>query len=325
MINIKTNVNIIKCIILIVATIVNSLPLKEFTNFIQKFEKNYDHIEFNKRLDIFNTNWNYIQQHNKHGNNTYLLGLGPFADLTNDEFTNIYLNPFINSNNSKCTTKRSLNKDIPTKLDWRMLNAVTPIKSQNNCGSCWAFSSTGAIEGIIAIKTGKLVSLSEQELVDCSQSFGNNGCFGGIMPDAFEFVINKGGLCSESDYPYTATQDSCSKCKPVLKSNISGCVTISQGNSDGIINALTQQPISVGIQANSVDFQHYKSGIFNSKTCYTGNIDHGVLLVAYDSESLTLKNSWGSYWGDDGYITIARTNDKQGMCGVYMSASYPIK
>jgi C1A family cysteine protease len=307
---------------------VNSLFVDEFKEFIIKFEKKYNHDEFNQRLRIFKDNFNFINEHNKAaqmGNYTYFLDIGPFADMTNQEYYDEYLNPYIQEQTPKCQEVSHDNQNVPVEIDWREMNAVTPIKNQGNCGSCWSFSTTGAIEGLVSIQTGQLTSLSEQQLVDCSGSFGNQGCYGGLMPDAFEYVIENEGLCSETDYPYEASEDNCSKCNIVEGSDITGCSTIKSGDSDKLFTALSKQPISVAIQANSPKFQHYKSGIYDDPNCYKGQLDHGVLLVAYDSDSLTIKNSWGSMWGDNGYIKIARTDDSNGTCGVYLSASFPTK
>ncbi|VVU95429.1 Papain family cysteine protease [seawater metagenome] len=305
---------------------VNSHRFEEFQDFVKKFDKIYDESEFMNRLNIFSQNFDLIHKHNHASNSTsFQLGIGPFADLTTDEFQTMHLSSLYqpNTQTKSCNGKINELPTVPTSMDWRDMNAVTPVKNQGNCGSCWAFSTTGAIEGWGAINTGKLISLSEQELVDCSQDYGNKGCFGGLMPEAFEFVIDKNGLCNEDSYPYSASQDSCLKCDPVNSSKITDCTLVPEGSQTLLIQALSQQPVSVAIQANTFQFQHYKSGVFDVDSCYKGSLDHGVLLVGYDSESLIVKNSWGTSWGDNGYIKLARTDDNIGMCGVYLSASFP--
>ena len=312
----------------IMACCVNSvfghIHLKEFEEFVQKFEKKYNNEEFNDRLEIFSDNLKKITEHNKltkEGNQSYYLGIGPFSDLTQKEFSHKYLNSFFDKKTNSCPIYTSQGLSIPSSMDWREHNAVTPVKDQGQCGSCWAFSTTGAVEGIQAIKTGNMVSLSEQQLVDCSRSYGDMGCYGGLMTNAFEYIMDN-GITDESKYPYTAKGGNCNS-DITYDYHLSGCSEISPGDETGLVEALSNQPIAVAIQADSFDFQHYSSGILNSTSCYTGDIDHGVLLVAYDENTLTIKNSWSSSWGDNGYITIARVHDDVGMCGVYLSASFP--
>ena len=303
----------------------HSEPLAEFKDFVEKFDKNYSQHEYFHRMQVFYENLDFINKHNMlayNGTYNYYLGVGPFTDLTLNEFSKNYLMKE-DVGLTRCQVQMQADDSIPTALDWREKNTVTPIKNQGNCGSCWSFSTTGAIESLMAIETGNLESLSEQELVDCSTKYGNQGCNGGLMTQAFKYVIDQGGLCSESDYSYTASDDKCKECTVVEGSNIKNCFTIPKGNYKVLLSQLSKQPISVGIQADTPQFQHYKSGIFDESSCYTGEIDHGVLLVAYDADSMTIKNSWGEEWGDQGYIRIARTEDNVGICGVYLSASYP--
>lgn len=306
----------------------SGIHLGEFEKFLTKFDKRYDQNEFRKRLEIFSNNLIKIMKHNKEalsGNKSYTLGVGPFADLTVEEFSYSYLNPYFTKGLEGCDmfTYQDSMANVPKSMDWREKNAVTDVKDQGQCGSCWAFSTTGAVEGLVAINNGNLDTLSEQQLVDCSRSYGNNGCYGGLMTNAFEYVRDNKGLCSEGDYSYQAKGSVCKDCTPLDNTGLTGCSEINSGDQNSLIKSLSVQPISVGIQADSFDFQHYSQGVFNSTACYTGQINHGVLLVAYDQDTMTIKNSWGSTWGDNGYITMARTDDNVGMCGVYLMASFP--
>lgn len=296
-----------------------------FANFVHKHERSYleNHDEFIKRFHIFSENLKVIHSHNekyKQGLFSYYLDEGPFTDLSFEEYNDTVLSSY-NGGSLRCGTFKYNLEQYPESMDWRDRNAVTEVKNQGQCGSCWSFSTTGAMEGLTSITTNNLVELSEQQLVDCSSV--NSGCSGGLMTYAFEYIIKNGGLCSEDEYEYTAQDGKCKVCTPVKGTNIKDCYQISSGDSEGLVFALSQQPISVGIQADTISFQHYGGGVYTNTKCYTEQIDHGVLLVAYTNDTLTIKNSWGSGWGDDGYITIARTEDDIGICGVYTSASFP--
>jgi C1A family cysteine protease len=228
---------------------------------------------------------------------------------------------------TKCTTFKTTAVDYPTAVDLRDKNLVTSVKNQGQCGSCWSFSAAAALEGVVAINTGKLISLSEQQLVDCSKSYGNHGCNGGLMANAFEYVIDNHGLCSDDSYPYTASSSFVNNCQTtcdqVNGSEIKECSNINGGDTTTFFSVLARQPLAVAIQADTVQFQHYGGGTFNDDACYTGDIDHGVTAVGYSSDAIIIKNSWGSSWGDNGYIYLAKTDDADGMCGVYTTPSFP--
>jgi C1A family cysteine protease len=226
---------------------------------------------------------------------------------------------------------------LPSAIDWSMKNAVTPVKDQGQCGSCWSFSTTGALEGAYSIKTGNLVSFSEQQLVDCD-TFGNggrdHGCNGGLMDNAFSWIAKNNGLCTESDYPYvsgiTKTPGTCAKsCKNVAGSDIVSFVDVESASDLAMMTALSKQPVSVAIEADQREFQLYKSGVFTG-ACGT-NLDHGVLTVGYGTdggnEYYKVKNSWSTTWGEKGYIRLGKGenyNAGKGQCGILLEASYPV-
>lgn len=225
------------------------------------------------------------------------------------------------------------NEDVSydPSLDWREKGAVTEVKDQGMCGSCWSFSTTGSIEGAMFLKTGKLVSLSEQNLIDCD--YVDLGCEGGLMDDAFQYDENAGGLCSEADYPYLALQeDYCrTNCTDVPGSHVTAFTDVEPNNVEMLMAAISRQPVSVAIEADTPEFQLYSSGVLDSESCGV-ELDHAVLAVGYGTEEeccnktdyFLVKNSWGDTWGDEGYVKIARKSiAPEGMCGILGMSSYP--
>ena len=281
-------------------------------------------------------NHDYIQLINSQ-NLSYSLGHNQFSAMDSFEFSQ-FLHSFDNPKYFDFDAPLFYQHidSLPDSIDWVKLGAVTPVKDQGQCGSCWSFSATGALEGVFFNKFGKLVSFSEQQLVDCDNLKNggrDHGCNGGLMDYAFNWISHNGGLCSESDYPYvsgqTQTSGSCLKtCHLVDGSNIHSFIDVAPSDDSAFVSALSLNPVSVAIQANQPDFQLYKSGVFTGK-CGT-NLDHGVLAVGYGSlDSLPyykVKNSWSSSWGDNGYILLARGdqfNDGDGQCGILLQSSFP--
>jgi len=212
-------------------------------------------------------------------------------------------------------------------IDWREKNKVSSVKNQGKCGDCWAFSASGAVESAYAIDNNILYNLSQQELLDCS--YLNHGCQGGSMDLAFQFIMNN-GLCTNSSYSYQAMREECQKgdCESVIR--ISNYSDVTQNDEKALARAVSRQPVSVAIQANKRSFQLYQSGIYSDGECGT-QLDHGVLVVGYGTDNefnmdyWIIKNSWGSEWGDNGYIRIQRNiDDERGLCGIAMQPSYPI-
>jgi len=306
---------------------------KEFTNFQEHFNKRYNTIEeLETRFSIFRTNLINILNHNNDFSQNFTLGVNQFTDLTSYEFKK-----YVDFSSSLkgpvtgygCKNFDSDATDAPDSVDWRTKGAVTSVKDQGQCGSCWTFSATGAIEGVWAISNHGLINLSEQQLVDCAEGrdYGSHGCSGGTMDGAFKYV-KEFGQCTDTDYPYTALDGSCknSKCNPVA--HVFGCADVAPNNQLSLKAAVAQQPVSIAIEADTIYFQSYKSGVLDSVKCGT-NLDHGVLIVGYGSENglkyWTVKNSWSTSWGDNGYVKILRSEstDDAGICGIAMMASFP--
>ncbi|KAJ1260532.1 hypothetical protein BS78_10G239800 [Paspalum vaginatum] len=291
------------------------------------------------RLEVFRHNLRYIDAHNAEadlGLHSFRLGFTPFTDLTLEEFRGRVLG--FQSRRARNHTEADVDStgryhlprfgaQAPAAVDWRNSGAVTRVKDQGPCGSCWAFSAVAAMEGINKIVTGNLISLSEQELVDCDTQ--SDGCAGGRMDNAFEFVISNGGIDTEDDYQYTARDGQCDLNKKENKIvTIDSYGLVPRNDEKALQMAVALQPVSVAIEAGGRAFPHYVSGVFDG-ACGT-QLDHGVTAVGYGSDNgkdyWIVKNSWGPDWGESGYIRMARNVRKpQGKCGIAMDAYYPVK
>jgi len=291
-------------------------------------------------LQNFANNDDIIDTHNAKTGVTYTLGHNKFSHLSNEEYREYVKlglsRPAVNNDHIFHAAPSDLSA-LPTSVDWTTKGGVTGVKDQGQCGSCWSFSTTGALEGAYFNKQKSLVSFSEQNLVDCDNRSGNPkgtdmGCNGGLMDNAFTWISKNGGLESEANYPYVSGDGSSHACsqtasKIVAGSAIKTFTDITPNSDSAMMSALAQQTVAVAIEADQSAFQLYKSGVFTA-ACGT-NLDHGVLAVGYGAlngvDYYKVKNSWGTSWGMDGYILFARGAgvQKEGQCGILMEASYP--
>ncbi|KAH6816170.1 senescence-associated gene 12 protein [Perilla frutescens var. frutescens] len=289
-----------------------------------------DDAEKAKRFLIFKDNVEYIEWFNEADAQPYNLAVNKFADLTNAEFQSSRNGYKLGSlpKPPKASSFRYANVTaVPASIDWRKKGAVTAVKDQGQCGCCWAFSAVAATEGINQLTTGNLISLSEQELVDCDTS-EDQGCNGGLMDYAFQYIISNKGLTTESNYPYEGVDGTCNTKKASSDAaKITGYEDVPANSESGLLKAVANQPVSVAIDASGSDFQFYSSGVFTGQ-CGT-ELDHGVTAVGYGKTSdgtkyWLVKNSWGTSWGENGYIRMERDiGAAEGICGIAMEASYP--
>ena len=298
---------------------------------------------FETRLHIFSKNLLSIISHNSDNSNTYRKEMNAFGHLTREEFaeTRLGYNQAANIRPDGVVEINPLNSglssrtlsELPSEVDWVSRGAVTKVKNQGRCGSCWSFSTTGAIEGAYFLKTGKLLSFSEQQLVDCDKTCF--GCRGGLMDTAFEWIKDHKGMCLENDYPYVSGNGiqpkTCTRCINVPGSTVKSFVDVISDSEQELMSAVSGRPVSVAIEADQEAFQFYKSGVVTGKC--GSKLDHGVLVVGFATTSdgidyWRIKNSWGTGWGEDGYVRIQRGKtsvfNKSGQCGILKQASYPV-
>ena len=294
----------------------------------------YSDLEDLRRYTIWQSKRAYVNEHNQHADKFgYTLAINKFSDMSNDEVNVRYkglkmIEQFDAVSNTSTAKffKPNPNFRAPGALDWRTVGAVTPVKNQKQCGSCWSFSATGAIEGQHFLKTRELVSLSEQNLIDCSRSYGSQGCNGGNPIEAFRYVRDNGGIDIEVSYPYEASDGTCQFSFISIGATVNSYAQVPSTESALLEAVTTVGPISVAIDASHNSYQMYQSGIYYEPLCSSSNLDHAVLVVGYGTQNgqdyWLVKNSWGSEdWGMDGYMMMARNRDNN--CGIATFATYP--
>jgi len=301
-----------------------------FIKYVKQFNKHYSTSDFHAHYQTFKRNVDIIDAHNRQDNATFRMAINAFTDMELADFAAKYngWRP------AKTDTEESVRVkvkqpvgEVAAKLDWRTSGAVTAVKDQGQCGSCWSFSATGSMEGAVALAGHNLTSLSEQQLMDCDTL--SSSCEGGSMTTAFLFAVLNRGMCSEASYPYKAVDESpCQSCTVVSK--ISSWVDVTYNifdptDDEYLMAAVQLGPVSVAVEADQDSWQKYSSGVITSTSCGTA-LDHGVLVVGYGNDNTTgldywiVKNSWGLAWGLDGYVWLARG---QNTCGINQQAAYP--
>ncbi|XP_058109358.1 cysteine proteinase 1-like [Magnolia sinica] len=302
-----------------------------FTSFVKKYGKAYsDSDEHTYRFSVFKSNLRRARRHQLLDPSA-VHGITQFSDLTPAEFRQRYLGLRSASISTEDAHEAPIlpTNDLPSDFDWRDHGAVTPVKNQGSCGSCWSFSATGALEGANFLTTGKLISLSEQQLVDCDhecdtsdQSSCDAGCNGGLMTSAFKYTLKSGGLEREEDYPYTGKDGACKFDKSKIAASALNYTVVSLDEDQIAANLVKHGPLAVGI--NAVFMQTYIGGVSCPYICSKRLLDHGVLLVGYGAAGFApirfkekpywiIKNSWGENWGENGYYKICRGHN---ICGV---------
>lgn len=325
---------------------------EEWNEFKAKYNKSYaDQTEDNYRFKVFLETKHKVAKHNQlhaNGQRSYTIGLNKYADMTHKEFVRTMngYKPHLKRSNLDNSledvpakhreeqqawfTNKYDDIELPRSMDWRQRGYVTPVKDQGHCGSCWAFSSTGALEGQHYRKTGNLISLSEQNLVDCSGKYGNMGCNGGLMANAFRYIRDNHGVDTENSYPYEAHDDKCRFRNKTVGADDKGYIELPSGDEKKLTRAIaTRGPVSIAIDASQESFRLYDGGVYDEPACgnQEENLDHGVLVIGYGTDAIhgdyfLVKNSWSESWGESGYIKMARNKDNQ--CGIATSAVYPV-
>jgi cathepsin L len=298
-----------------------------------KYGRTYTNsFELEKRKKIFQENLEYIENFNNAGNKSYKLGLNPYSDLTSEEFiashTGLKVPSQLSSSNMESVTVPfDLNDNVPTNFDWRQQGVATNVKNQGNiCGCCWAFTTVATIEGIVKIKTGNSISLSEQQVLDCDEE--SSGCNGGNFYNAFNSIIQSKGIVREEDYPYIQNKQTCKLNGQIAAAaQITSYANVVSNDEQQLLRAVAQQPIATRIKVNN-EFKSYSNGVYSGSCGLSFN--HEVTIIGYgiNEEGMKywlIKNSWGENWGENGYMRLIReSGDSGGQCGMAQHAAYPI-
>jgi len=305
----------------------------EWENFKVNFGKQYRSLEEHQyRKDAFANNLEFVRRHNAEhalGLHTFTVGINKFSDMSGEEFKKQYLSPKPLVDVPQKI--KAVKGDWPDSINWVEKGYVTGVKDQDDqdghyvaCAACWAFSATGTMEAAHYGKTGELVSLSEQNLVDCATEYPNAGCSGGYPLIGITHVIKAGGIESEADYPFRAENEECTFNRTKVSATFTNVNGVTRFDEEELTFGVGNLgPFSTCIDATGEAFMQYKSGIYSNPDCSVTYLDHAVLTVGYGTDDngtdyWLLKNSWGTYWGDNGYFKMARNAGN--MCGIASNA-----
>ncbi|GAB0088410.1 uncharacterized protein DMENIID0001_028150 [Sergentomyia squamirostris] len=304
--------------------------IQSWSDYKKAFNRTYRRpFRENRSRDAFKTNLHLIEKHNvafQRNETSFRMALNLLADLSREE----YLVRFVRLTPNKQPEGEMQERvasfgafpDIPESLDWRKKGFETPPDNQKSCGSCYAFSIVHSIEGQIFKRTSKLISLSEQQIVDCSTEMGNYGCAGGSLRNTLKYLTKCGGLMRQLDYPYTAEEGRCRFMAPLAVVNVTNWSILPQGNEMALAVAVaTVGPVAVSINASPRSFQLYGDGIYDDSECSSRSVNHAMLVVGYTPEYWIIKNWWGERWGEDGYMRLQRHRN---LCGVANYAAYAV-
>jgi cathepsin L len=290
---------------------------------MQTYSKSFSHDDFLTKYSTFKKNLDFTLNHDP-TTAGFSVAINEFADLSIEEFSRMYMG-------TKFTFQGQFSEGsvgveaLPASKDWRKDGAVTGIKNQGQCGSCWSFSTTGSTEGCHKISGNTLVGLSEQNLMDCSWSEGNQGCDGGLMTQAMTYIIKNKGIDTEASYPYTAQDGTCHYSASNKGATLSSYVNVKSGDESDLQVKTNVGPVSVAIDASHSSFQFYSNGVYYEPDCSSTQLDHGVLSIGWGVDSgkdyWLVKNSWGTAWGMQGYIWMSRNRDNN--CGIATMATLP--
>lgn len=308
-----------------------SAVAKAYNQWKVDYKMNIHSAENDFRFKVFSQNLEIINKHNSKPNVTYTLGLNKFAHLTSTEFASLHfglIKPENRSSTQRNFTGKVCDKaplTIPDEIDWEAQGKVSKVKNQGSCGSCYATAALDSMESVLAMTTGVVNELSVQQLVDCSESYGNDGCCGGLPDYSFQYIVDH-GIVLESDYPYKGEVGTCNVPANGTKFIISGYRDVTKNSPDALKAAVAKNPVAVGLEAAKA-FQFYTGGIITGDDCGT-DLDHTSAIVGYGTQNGTafwkVKNAWGTDWGDKGYVYIEnRPGDGPGTCGINQLASYP--
>jgi len=307
----------------------------EFEQFARTHKKIYhSEEERSHRRGVYRRNLRFIDHHNSQPGITYKMAMNKYGDYTQAELKQM-MRPTLSKPRSQSqnlatsTHVKDKSTKTPEAINWVEKGAVNPPKDQGICGSCWTFGTTGTIEGAYFVKTGKLISLSEQQLVDCAWTEGQSACDGGEASGAMQFIIDNGGIALEQTYRYIMLDHFCNTEDRSSGVQLTGYVNVTSGDEHALKDAISKYPVAVAIDASQPSFTFYSEGVYNEPKCKNGvdDLDHEVLAVGYGTDEdggdyYLVKNSWSTYWGDGGYIKMSRNNNNQ--CGIATAASYPL-